>query len=249
MFPLKEFALKNELLVAAHRGSSGTAPENTISSIEEALKIGAEFIEIDVQLTKDKYPVVYHDFIIQALKKPINELNYDEIRKLDVGSKFNSDFSGESIPLLDYIIEIAKGKAYILLEVKANSNFILDDFVHILNVVKKHNYEQFTIFTSFRFELLKKIKEIDNSLITAALKHYNDPRLPSEIVRELNCEAFFCSIVEINKEISDDAQKNNIILGCYPIDNINELNYIKQFHVNAIASNFPELMLNEIRKS
>ena len=63
MFPLKEFALKNELLVAAHRGSSGTAPENTISSIEEAIRIGAKFIEIDVQLTKDKHPIVYHDFL------------------------------------------------------------------------------------------------------------------------------------------------------------------------------------------
>lgn len=247
MFPLKEFALKNELLVAAHRGSSGTATENTISSIEEAIRIGAEFIEIDVQLTKDKLPVVYHDFIIQALKKPINELYYDEIKRLDIGSKFNSDFSGENIPLLDEIIDKTKGKAYILLEVKANSNFVTDDFINILNVVKKFNYEQFTIFTSFRFELLKKIKEIDNNLITAALKHYNDPRLPSVIVKELNCEAFFCSILEINSDISEDAHKNNIILGCYPVDTIEELNYIKQFHVNAIASNFPELMLNEIR--
>lgn len=249
MFPLKEFALKNELLVAAHRGSSGTAPENTISSIEEAIRIGAKFIEIDVQLTKDKHPIVYHDFLLSTTKKPINELYYEEIKKYDIGTKFHPDYSGENIPLLDKIIETAKGKAYILLEVKANSNFILDDFLYILNIVKNHNYEEFTIFTSFKFELLKKIKEIDKNLITAALKHYNDQRFPSEIVAELNCEAFFCSIVEINKDISDDAHKNNIILGCYPVDSIEELNYIKQFHVNAVASNFPELILNELLKS
>ncbi len=249
MFPLKEFALKNELLVAAHRGSSGTAPENTISSIEEAIKIGAEFIEIDVQLTKDKYPVVYHDFIIPTFKKAINDLLYEDILRLDIGSKFHTNFSGESIPLLDDIFELVKNKAYLLLEIKANSTFLIDNLFNILSVVNKHNYEQFTIFTSFRFELLKKIKEIDSNLITAALKHYNDPRLPSVIVKELNCEAFFCSILEINSDISEDAHKNNIILGCYPVDTIEELNYIKQFHVNAIASNFPELMLNEIRKS
>lgn len=249
MFPLKEYTLKNELLVAAHRGSSGTAPENTIASIEEAIRVGAKFIEIDVQLSKDKHPVVFHDFVLPSSKNHISELRLEDLKKLEVGSKFHKSFAGESIPLLDNVIELIKEKAYILLEVKANSGFKVNDFVHILNVVKKHNYKNYTIFTSFKFELLKKIKEIDKNLITAALKHYNDKRLPSEIVKELDCDAFFCSILEINQDISDDAQKNGIILGCYPIDTIEELNYVKKFHVNAVATNFPELILNEIRKN
>ena len=61
MLPIREIATKKDLFVAAHRGSSGTAPENTIAAYLEAIKAGADIVEADVQMTQDRKVIAFHD--------------------------------------------------------------------------------------------------------------------------------------------------------------------------------------------
>jgi glycerophosphoryl diester phosphodiesterase len=98
--------MKNTLTlppVIAHRGASACAPENTFASIIEAAKQGATWIEIDVTVTQDNIPVILHDHHLERTTSGEGRLlqqNYNDIKDLDAGSWFDSEFSSERIPTL-----------------------------------------------------------------------------------------------------------------------------------------------------
>ena len=81
--------------ITAHRGDSSEAPENTIPAFEAAIESGADWIELDVGVTKDGVLVVLHDEDLKRVagdSRKIGELTFEEVRRLDVGSSFGPDF-------------------------------------------------------------------------------------------------------------------------------------------------------------
>lgn len=109
--------------VIAHRGNSSAAPENTLAAIEAAMRVGAASIEIDVQLTRDRVPVVIHDADLDRTtvgSGPVAETDAAVLRELDAGSWFAPVFAHERVPLLDEVLALL-GRAEgveLLLEVK-----------------------------------------------------------------------------------------------------------------------------------
>ena len=95
------------MLIIAHRGASGYAPENTLASMELAIKLGCDAIELDIHLTKDQQIVVCHDFTVDRTtngRGEIENLTLEDIKKLDAGSWFSDEFKGEKIPTLEEVI-------------------------------------------------------------------------------------------------------------------------------------------------
>lgn len=81
--------------ITAHRGASGSAPENTLVALQKAIEAGAEYAEIDVQETSDGKLVLLHDPDLKrtaGIKKNIWQASYDEIKHLDAGSWFSNAF-------------------------------------------------------------------------------------------------------------------------------------------------------------
>lgn len=95
--------------VIGHRGAKAYAPENTLASIETAASIGVEWVELDVKLTKDNVPIIFHD---EELDRTTNgtglvaETNYEDLRDLDAGSWFGDSFSNVRIPTLEEAVDI-----------------------------------------------------------------------------------------------------------------------------------------------
>ncbi|MBQ8131600.1 MAG: glycerophosphoryl diester phosphodiesterase membrane domain-containing protein [Bacilli bacterium] len=97
--------------VTAHRGASVAYPENTMSAFIGAKKQGADWIELDVQQTKDQVIIVSHDTNLKrvtGINKDVIDLTYEEIEKLDAGSFKDTKFKGEKIPTLEEVIDFAK---------------------------------------------------------------------------------------------------------------------------------------------
>src|SRR3954471_8516604 len=77
--------------IIAHRGASGSAPENTIAAFELAVAHGADAIELDVRLTADRVPVVLHDATLDRTtsgRGPLGTLTLEQVRRLDAGVRF-----------------------------------------------------------------------------------------------------------------------------------------------------------------
>jgi len=107
--------------ITAHRGFSKVAPENTLSAIRKAIEAGADWSEIDVQETADKVVVVLHDRDLMRLAgdgRRLADLRYDELEKIDVGSRFSPAFAGERVPRLEDVIDTARGHMKLNIELK-----------------------------------------------------------------------------------------------------------------------------------
>lgn len=95
--------------VIGHRGAAGYAPENTLEGIHTAADMGIAWVELDVKLTKDQVPILFHDETLERTTNgsgPVAHTTYEDIRQLEAGSWFSDSFAGIRIPTLEEAIEV-----------------------------------------------------------------------------------------------------------------------------------------------
>ena len=94
--------------VIGHRGACGYAPENTIESIRTAADIGIKWVELDVMLTKDLFPIIFHDDELDRTTNGhglVKDFTWEDIRQLEAGSWYADSFAGIRIPSLEDAVE------------------------------------------------------------------------------------------------------------------------------------------------
>lgn len=109
------------VLVCAHRGASASAPENTLAALRLAIEQGADMIEIDVQLTADGCPVLFHDDALGRTAPGtgrIGEHTLEDLRSLDTGSWFGPAYAGQGIPTLAEALAEVGGRLPLNIELK-----------------------------------------------------------------------------------------------------------------------------------
>jgi len=112
---------EDHVSIIAHRGAAGKAPENTMSSIRQALEDNTDWVEIDVQETADGTVVVIHDsdfMKLAGVNTKVWDGTLEQLQKIDVGNWFAPEFAGEHIPTLKQVLEEARGRAKVLIELK-----------------------------------------------------------------------------------------------------------------------------------
>ncbi len=113
--------VKDDIAVIAHRGAAGSAPENTIASVRQAIADGADWIEIDVQESVDGEVIVIHDsdfMKLAGVNLKVWDGTLEEIRAIDVGSWFGPEFAGERVPTLAEVLKEADGRCRVIIELK-----------------------------------------------------------------------------------------------------------------------------------
>lgn len=117
--PLPE--TKYKLVVIAHRGNHIKVPENTLESVKEAIKSGADYVEIDLRTTKDGQLVIHHDATVDRMtngRGNVKDLTLDEIQQLKVADKNKPTKKTYRIPTLSNVLKACKGKINIYLDFK-----------------------------------------------------------------------------------------------------------------------------------
>lgn len=120
-------------VLIGHRGAAGTAPENTVAAMKDGRASGADFFEIDVQLSADGVPFLFHDNTPARTTNveevfpgreddPITSFTWDELQQLDAGSYFSEQYAGEKIPHFDAAAEIANRNTGVFIEIKSPAN-------------------------------------------------------------------------------------------------------------------------------
>ncbi|QKX50907.1 glycerophosphodiester phosphodiesterase [Planococcus glaciei] len=157
---------QQKMVNVAHRGASGHAPENTMGAFQKGFEMKADYIEIDVQMTKDGELVVIHDTTVDRTTNgtgKVGSLTFEEIRQLDAGSWFSESYAGEKVPTFEEVIDAFRGKVGILIELKAPELYpgmekkiadaLMERNMHLSNNGK-------VILQSFNHESMKKSKEL-----------------------------------------------------------------------------------------
>jgi len=156
----------------AHRGASAFAPENTMAAFEKAIELGADVIELDLHLTRDGELVVIHDDTLDRTtdgRGSVHGRSLQELRRLDAGRWFEEGFAGQRIPTLAEVLDCFAGKVPLALEVKAGSTFFPGIEERVVAALRQRSAIEQAAIASFDHFALRRLKEIEPALRTAAL--------------------------------------------------------------------------------
>ena len=169
------------MLVIAHRGASGYAPEHTFAAYDRALELGCDYLEHDLQMTRDGELVCVHDETLDrtasACTGRIIEHSWDEIRECDVGSWFNrafpdharAEFAGLRIPRLDDVFARYRERAafYVETKVPESAPGMEEGLLALLakhDLIEPARREWRVLIQSFSAASLRRIAHIDPAL-------------------------------------------------------------------------------------
>lgn len=214
--------LEKQFLVIAHRGASHYAPENTMAAFRMAWKMKADMIELDVQLSKDGIPVVFHDARLDKHsngKGLVSSFLFDELQQLDAGKWFSVEFMGEKIPPLEQVLKWAPGKILVNIEIKTEAVGESQEGgieQKVIHWVKETAMEKSVIISSFDYRAIDRIKKMAPDLLTGLLyeKKSSTKRGPVELLQDYQADFFHCSKSEMGKKWRSqlyDAQKRYLI--------------------------------------
>ncbi|WP_407312291.1 glycerophosphodiester phosphodiesterase [Desulfosporosinus sp. SB140] len=164
---MRSFVSKSEksFEIIAHRGYQLLFPENTLVAFRKALSLGADGIELDVQMSFDKVPVVIHDETLDRTTNgfgPVTTLTFRDLKQLDAGAKFSNTYRGEKIPSLREALLTIKNKGKMYVELK--KTVTPPDIERILYEIYRCGMENYITVISFDFEQLEIFRHL-NSLI------------------------------------------------------------------------------------
>lgn len=161
---LDNTSFEDRVKITAHRGSSLAAPENTLSSIKQSIVDGADYAEIDVQLTADGVIVAAHDadlMRVSGLPLVISKTNFSELRKADVGGYFGPEFKGEKLPTLAEIIDEVEGKIKLNVELKDYSGQGSLLVAEVVKMLKKRGRASTDIVMSLKLREIEEVRKIN----------------------------------------------------------------------------------------
>jgi glycerophosphoryl diester phosphodiesterase len=149
----------------AHRGAPHFAPENTLSSFRKAIELQADYLELDIQQTKDHQLVIMHDSTISRTssgKGSTTDYLLSDLIKLDAGSWYSKDFSYERIPTLKKVFELGSlhPKLKFILEVKQDPKEAPGIEQKLVSEIKMHHMQDRVILKSFSYPALQRLKNL-----------------------------------------------------------------------------------------
>ncbi len=216
--------------VIGHRGAAGLAPENTVRAIEEGIRARADIVEVDIRLTSDGKPVVFHDPDLSRLAgidKRISETTYRWLRE-------NIRIGGEPIPLLDEILETARGKAGLFIEIKEPEATRV-----VLETVEKYGMIRDVAIISFLDEALIKAREIMPGAATGLI-YYRPPG------RIIDAKRIGAKIVLPHHRLATPranafAHRLGLLVVAWTINDENEMIKAYRSGVDGIATDRPDI--------
>lgn len=217
-------------MIIGHRGAAGYEPENTLRSFRKAIEIGVDWIELDVRQTADGHLVVIHDDTVDRTTNGhgrIREMSLTELKNLDAGK-------GDRVPTLEEVINLAKGRVKMIVEIKEDGTE-----VEVLNAIEKNDLVEETIISSFHFDPLRRIKELSPGIMTAGIAS----KLPIEFHRLHN--VFLADTIFLRKDIVsagivDEAHRDGFLVCVWNVDDSREVAKYADMGVDFISSNYPD---------
>jgi glycerophosphoryl diester phosphodiesterase len=232
------------VLLIAHRGASGHAPENTLAAFKKAVSLGATFIETDLQLTRDARLVAIHDDTVNRTtngKGAVHDMTLADLRRLDAGSWFGSEFAGERIPTLDEVLDFAKKYDVIFyLEMKPGGSFGGEHA--LIGALRGSGQIARTIVISFDAAILANVRKIEPTLMTGLLY---DGQIEKPLDRALQVGARQLAIRGdlVNPGLLTAAREKDLQVVCWTVNHSAHMRLLMDAGVDGIMSDYPDRLI------
>ncbi|NBD26057.1 glycerophosphodiester phosphodiesterase [Paenibacillus glycinis] len=231
----------------AHRGASGLAPENTMAAFRAALDFPfVQWIELDVQLSKDGIPVVIHDDSLRRTANSggrVGDYTAEELGRLDAGGWFGKSFKGEGIPTLEQVLDATIGRCRLNIELKTYGGRYPGMERKVVELLYGKGLQHDSVITSFDREALRRVRELTPEVRTGLIID----ALPWTLTDELKqMGATFLSIgyTRVSEKLLADMKRANIAVMAWTV---NDTPMIKRLAALSetlmICTNYPNRFL------
>lgn len=227
----------------AHRGSSGSCPENTRAAIAKAIETGVDMIELDCRLTKDGHIVVFHDERLQRTARAkgfVRGKTLKELKKLDVGAWFKKSFKGERILTLEEAIEILDGKVDISIDIKSDRAGAQGIELKLLFIVSHYGYLERAVFSSFDSRVLRRLRELAPDTRIGILHGADVKDNPFQLAREIGAESIHMQKELATPPVLERAAQLGLKTLVWTVNEVPEMEKFLALGVDGIVSDFPE---------
>jgi len=225
------------ILKIGHRGAKGHVAENTLASFQQALDMGVDGIELDVHICATGELVVIHDFTVDRTTNgtgEVHKMTLAELKKLRVEGK-------HSIPLLDEVLALVNRKCLVNIELKGRHTAKpVSDFIDVYVKNRKWSYDDF-IVSSFQREELLIMYEINKNIHLGILTQASVTQA-WEWAMEFSAKAIHPHYSLLTESNVKKAQQAGLKVFTWTINDTEDIERIKSYHVDGIISDFPELL-------
>ena len=229
------------LLLIAHRGASGYAPENTLAAFRKAVAMGLSFIETDLQLSRDAHFVAIHDDTVNRTTNGqgnVHDLTLAELRRLDAGSWFGSSFVGERIPTLEEILEFAKRHDIVFyLELKPGGSWGGEHA--LIGALRESGEFARVVVISFDSALVATVRRVEPTLMTGLLCDGQIEK-PIERTLEIGARQLVIRGDLVTPAMIAEAKRNDLQVICWTVNHPAHMRLLASAGVAGIMSDYPD---------
>ncbi len=228
-------AISQQIQIFGHRGAKGHAPENTVLSVQKALALDVDGIEIDVFRCQSGEIVVFHDKTLNKLTNGRGKIEEKTLRQLSTLKVMGS----EPIPTLDKIIDVVNGSTRLNIELKGKNTAkgVLDI---ISKAIEDGRWEANQLFvSSFDWDELRDFKKLTTQFGIAVLTE-NNPLDAIPVARELNAFAINPKYSKLTQEIINNIHREGFEIHTWTVNEKNRMEELISWGVDAIITDFPD---------
>lgn len=212
-----------------------------MSAVRLAIEQGADFAEIDVQETADGEIVLLHDddlMRIASLNKRISELSFAEVQELDAGSWFSREYAGERIPRLLEIIELARGRIQLNIELKGT---LKPSRVtqRVVEMVRQQDFLEQCVITSLDLEALREAKKLEERLEVGLIVSVS----VGDITR-LDVDFLSVSAKNVNRQLIRAAELSGKQIHVWTINDARQMSTLIDLGVDNIITDDPPVLVD-----
>ncbi|WP_313791557.1 glycerophosphodiester phosphodiesterase [Allomuricauda sp. SCSIO 64092] len=227
--------MRKKPLVIGHRGAMGYETENTLASVQKAMDLSVDMIEIDVFKVKSGEIVVFHDERLERLSNApgnIEEYYIADLRNVILDGNHR-------IPMLQDVLKLVNNNVPLNIELKGDDtaervNFIMDYYIQ----ERGWSRENFVI-SSFKWDELRKIRELGPDVAIAVLTE-EDPLEAIEVAKELNAIAINPWFKTLTAENVRKIQDEGFKVYTYTVNETADIEQVTQYGVDGIFTNYPD---------
>jgi glycerophosphoryl diester phosphodiesterase len=234
------------MLMIAHRGASGYAPENTLASFRLALEMGAKAIELDIHQTRDHELVVIHDPNLKRVggkRARVRDLLQKDLTAVDVGSWFDPCFSAERVPTLAEVFDLVDGKAEIHVEIKNGSRIYPGIEERLVDMIQRRNAWKQTLVSSFDHAALYSVRSLDARVRIGYLMGLTGLKTALREMGELKAESLNLSARQAKTKSVRACRERGLKTLVYTVNTRKELARLDKLGCDGVFTNFPELTI------
>ncbi len=241
-------------LVIAHRGDSAHRPENTLASFAGALEVGAEIVELDVQLTADGHVVVIHDPTLDRTttgRGDVRRLTLAEVRAVSAGypDRFGTAYAGERVPSFAEVLGILRDRARALVEIKTES--VTDDAeggieARVADEVRRAGMAGQVALISFDHRAVLRLQSLAPSVARGRLFGRTTADKVIADAREAGCDIVMPHKGQLADALAERVHAAGLKLATWVVDEPEELKLLARFGLYGVGSNRPGVLLDAI---